>query len=232
MRLRLACLLLAGFALTISCGGGSSPSGPTFVPTPTPAPPFTMDLVGTSPKGGSTILVSSCDDAPGTLCAPGITGAFDVIATAGLAGASVYVEFQQSDGKRCALSITLPKTTLPAGQSTRLYFSETLADLPPDTPQLCTFPFTTTQVAAQLLDSSDAAKLTKSFPLTMTFTNDKSVFSTPTPTPDPGSTPPPVSGCCKVCHAGIACGDSCISAGKTCHQPTGCACNSFDGWRN
>jgi hypothetical protein len=31
--------------------------------------------------------------------------------------------------------------------------------------------------------------------------------------------------CCKVCHKGKACGDSCISVEKECHQPIGCACD-------
>jgi len=31
--------------------------------------------------------------------------------------------------------------------------------------------------------------------------------------------------CCKVCHQGQACGNSCISKALTCHQPPGCACN-------
>jgi hypothetical protein len=31
--------------------------------------------------------------------------------------------------------------------------------------------------------------------------------------------------CCKVCTSGKACGDSCLSADKTCHQPPGCACD-------
>ena len=31
--------------------------------------------------------------------------------------------------------------------------------------------------------------------------------------------------CCKVCHAGKACGNSCISRDKQCHQPPGCACD-------
>lgn len=30
--------------------------------------------------------------------------------------------------------------------------------------------------------------------------------------------------CCKVCKKGQACGNSCISWDKTCHQPPGCAC--------
>lgn len=31
--------------------------------------------------------------------------------------------------------------------------------------------------------------------------------------------------CCKVCKAGKACGDSCISKSKTCTKGSGCACN-------
>jgi hypothetical protein len=30
--------------------------------------------------------------------------------------------------------------------------------------------------------------------------------------------------CCKVCRGSQACGNSCISYDKTCHQPRGCAC--------
>jgi competence protein ComEC len=33
-------------------------------------------------------------------------------------------------------------------------------------------------------------------------------------------------GCCKVCSAGKACGNSCISRSYTCHQPPGCACDA------
>ena len=36
---------------------------------------------------------------------------------------------------------------------------------------------------------------------------------------------PPARVCCKICRTGKACGNSCISANKTCHQPPGCACN-------
>ena len=31
--------------------------------------------------------------------------------------------------------------------------------------------------------------------------------------------------CCKICRTGKACGNSCISAKRTCHQAKGCACN-------
>lgn len=30
--------------------------------------------------------------------------------------------------------------------------------------------------------------------------------------------------CCKRCSKGIPCGDSCISASKSCRKPPGCAC--------
>jgi uncharacterized protein YraI len=39
------------------------------------------------------------------------------------------------------------------------------------------------------------------------------------------ATSAPAVACCKVCRAGKACGDSCISADKTCDKAPGCACN-------
>ncbi len=45
---------------------------------------------------------------------------------------------------------------------------------------------------------------------------------------DPGPTAAPrgksPAQCCRVCKAGKPCGDACISASRTCHQPPGCAC--------
>ena len=35
-----------------------------------------------------------------------------------------------------------------------------------------------------------------------------------------------VPACCKICTAGKACGDSCISRSYTCHQAPGCACDA------
>ncbi len=34
--------------------------------------------------------------------------------------------------------------------------------------------------------------------------------------------------CCRVCTKGKACGDSCISAGKSCHKGRGCACDAAE----
>jgi hypothetical protein len=34
------------------------------------------------------------------------------------------------------------------------------------------------------------------------------------------------SSCCKVCRAGKACGDSCISRESTCYVKVGCACDA------
>jgi len=31
--------------------------------------------------------------------------------------------------------------------------------------------------------------------------------------------------CCKICHQGKACGDTCISRQDTCHVGPGCACD-------
>jgi hypothetical protein len=33
------------------------------------------------------------------------------------------------------------------------------------------------------------------------------------------------AGCCRICTQGKACGNSCISREKQCHQPPGCACD-------
>lgn len=41
--------------------------------------------------------------------------------------------------------------------------------------------------------------------------------------------PSSAAACCKICSAGKACGNSCISASYTCHQPPGCACNAGAG---
>ena len=54
------------------------------------------------------------------------------------------------------------------------------------------------------------------------------LFPTFTPRPTAGQpvpTNPPARTCCKICTSGCACGNSCISCSKTCHQPPGCACN-------
>jgi len=32
-------------------------------------------------------------------------------------------------------------------------------------------------------------------------------------------------GCCRICSAGKACGDSCIARDKICHKGKGCACD-------
>jgi len=36
---------------------------------------------------------------------------------------------------------------------------------------------------------------------------------------------PTQAGCCKICREGKACGNTCISRDKMCHQPPGCACD-------
>jgi hypothetical protein len=35
----------------------------------------------------------------------------------------------------------------------------------------------------------------------------------------------PSQQCCKICHQGKACGDTCISRQDTCHVGQGCACD-------
>jgi hypothetical protein len=36
---------------------------------------------------------------------------------------------------------------------------------------------------------------------------------------------PAANGCCKICHIGKACGNTCIAAEKVCHVGPGCACD-------
>ncbi|MFZ6183727.1 hypothetical protein [Nannocystis pusilla] len=45
--------------------------------------------------------------------------------------------------------------------------------------------------------------------------------STPEPTPDAS----PAGSCCRMCHKGKACGNTCIARDKVCHTPPGCACD-------
>ncbi len=46
--------------------------------------------------------------------------------------------------------------------------------------------------------------------------------------PVPTDTCIPAAKCCKVCEAGQACGNTCISASKNCHKGRGCACNASE----
>ena len=45
------------------------------------------------------------------------------------------------------------------------------------------------------------------------------------PPPEYTPIPPIAQACCKVCRAGKACGDTCISRSNTCHVGRGCACD-------
>ncbi len=43
---------------------------------------------------------------------------------------------------------------------------------------------------------------------------------------DPTTSCIPADQCCKICDAGKACGNSCISRKFNCHKGRGCACNA------
>ena len=45
---------------------------------------------------------------------------------------------------------------------------------------------------------------------------------------DEAPTCTPRSQCCKVCHKGKACGNTCIRADYNCHKGAGCACDAED----
>lgn len=38
----------------------------------------------------------------------------------------------------------------------------------------------------------------------------------------------PADKCCKICDAGQACGNSCVSRSKQCHKGRGCSCNATE----
>ncbi|WP_299443847.1 hypothetical protein [uncultured Rhodospira sp.] len=71
---------------------------------------------------------------------------------------------------------------------------------------------------AQATDASPAPVLT-------TTASPAPALSTPIETDGPGFET--ARACCKICHKGKACGDSCINRAYTCHRPPGCACNGY-----
>lgn len=46
------------------------------------------------------------------------------------------------------------------------------------------------------------------------------------PQPEPAFAQVQAAACCKICRAGKACGNSCISRDKTCRKGVGCACDA------
>lgn len=73
---------------------------------------------------------------------------------------------------------------------------------------------------AQATDASPAPA-----PVLTTTANPAPALSTPIETDGPGFET--ARACCKICHKGKACGNSCISRAYTCHRPPGCACNGY-----
>ncbi|MDC0721287.1 hypothetical protein [Nannocystis bainbridge] len=47
----------------------------------------------------------------------------------------------------------------------------------------------------------------------------------PEPEPEPEPEASPAGACCRMCHKGKACGNTCIARDKTCRTPPGCACD-------
>ncbi|WP_434425253.1 hypothetical protein [Nannocystis pusilla] len=45
------------------------------------------------------------------------------------------------------------------------------------------------------------------------------------PASEPVPDASPASSCCRMCHKGKACGNTCIARDKVCHTPPGCACD-------
>jgi hypothetical protein len=94
-------------------------------------------------------------------------------------------------------------------------YTQTAAALPTNT----LLPTETPLPTQTPLPTSTIAPTSTPMPTATTF-----IYIAPTLAVVPGSQNS--GSCCKVCGANSkACGDSCISLSKTCHQPPGCACD-------
>ncbi len=71
------------------------------------------------------------------------------------------------------------------------------------------------QAEAQANEEAERARKLQEAPAATTETPDE---------PDSSWEPAPQE-CCRICHKGKACGNSCISRSKTCHKGPGCACD-------
>lgn len=47
----------------------------------------------------------------------------------------------------------------------------------------------------------------------------------PTPPDSEPTDASPAGSCCRMCHKGKACGNTCIPRDRVCHTPPGCACD-------
>jgi len=176
-----------------SCGGGGSPSAPS-APAPVPPPTQEIVLVSSTPASGATVTVAECpagDVRP--ICASQPSLAFRTTFDRSLSEASVFVEFYTAAGLRCAVAVT-PRTSVAAGSATTMTTTLTFLSLPPDFPQFCPLPVTTTRVVAYLVEGASTRVLTREFTGTYTFTMAGGGVGggpAPTPTPTPRATPTP-----------------------------------------
>jgi hypothetical protein len=180
--------------LVPSCGGGGgSPSGPS-APVAPPAPTQDLTLTSISPASGATLTARDCPSGATTaVCTQQLLLGFTARFDRAVSDAAVFVELYTAAGLRCAVAITQPRGTIAAGASTTMTASITLLSIPPDFPQFCTLPFTTTRIVAYLLEGASTRILTREFPGTYTFVGATAGTPGPggTPVPGPGPTPAP-----------------------------------------
>ena len=165
-------IVVAAAAILASCGG-DAPSTPSAPPTPAAAP-YEVTLVGTAPPGGSTILATECRadsfvrPSTGPLCAALPTLTFVVRSDRAIPLASLSVEFYTSTELRCAVGHAAAGAVTP-GVPTTITSQLTFLSRPPDEPQFCDLPATTTRIVAHLLDETRTTLLTTEFPQVYTF---------------------------------------------------------------
>jgi hypothetical protein len=238
-----AVLMLA--LATLACGsaqdqgvGGNKTAKPTPTHETTSAPestatsesvatsesntaPADTSLPTTAPsRPQAEIVISSLNmrEGPGTdYAVVGAASAGDTFEIIGVDQATGWLQVADADGDACWIS----------GNSKYTRVVGTLDDVPaiqalPPTPTLTLTP-------TSIAETSPTAALE---PPTDTPAPMPTLTSRPAPAPKLApipTIPAPSSGssgCCKHCGVNSkACGDSCISLSKTCHQPPGCACD-------
>ena len=193
-----------------SIGTPESTTTPSDTPSPTTPP--------SRPQAEIVISSLNMREGPGTDYAiAGAASAGDTFEIIGIDPATGWLQVADARGDACWIS----------GNSKYVRVVGTLDDVPavqavPPTPTL-------TPTLTPIAETPPTATL-------------EPPTDTPVPIPTPTKLPTPASklapiptipapssgsgGCCKHCGANSkACGDSCISLSKTCHQPPGCACD-------
>jgi hypothetical protein len=200
--------------LATSCGGGGG--GGITGPNPPATPTQSLALTSASPSSG-TLVLRDCPVSGSTpLCTQDLRLQFTATFDRAIAQSSVFVEFYSAGGLRCAVAVSAPSQPLSSGVATAYNTTVSFGSLPPQFPQFCTLPVTTTRVVAYLQEGSSVRVLTREFSNTYTWTvasgsgGEPTPNPTPTPRPNPTPTPAPPGNVCAMYPRGgdaYNCGD-------------------------